>query len=250
MGMKAVLKDVSLFKDCLTSISELITEGTLEAKKDGIYLVAADPTMVSLVDFKFLSSNFDKYEIDAPTSIPINILNLVNVLKRASTGDTVTLEVGDEDTSMNITIKSNATRKFTIPLIDTATDQSLEMNLEFLATVELEGDVLKNGIDDADIASETVTLEATKEEFRMTAKGDLSSVELILRKGDPGLLKIEAKEPAKSKFSIDYLKKIMKGGKISPTARIELGNDYPVRITFTRVDEAQLAYVLAPRVEE
>ena len=52
-----------------------------------------DPANVAMVIFKLLSSAFTEYSITEPREIGINLANLKQVLRRASAGDKVVLEI-------------------------------------------------------------------------------------------------------------------------------------------------------------
>ena len=249
-ALRAVLSDITLFRDSLTAIHELVNEAIFKVKADGIYLTATDPTMVALIDYKFLSSAFETYELKESEDIGLNIENLLAVLKRAKAGEKVTLDFAKGANKLLVTIAGASTRKFTIPVLDIEKGEVPEMSLEFTATVEVKTNVLADGIDDASIVTDTVILGASANEFTMRAEGDLSKVEIALEKGSADLIGIEAKTTVSSKFSLEYLKKIVKGAKIADTAKIQLGSDYPLKVTFRAVDNLQISYVLAARVED
>ena len=247
---KAVLNDITLFRDALTNVSEFITEGTFKIDKDGISLNATDPTMVVLVRFKYLSTQFDEYKTGEDEKISLNIDNLLSTLKRAKAADKTTFELDKENNKFQITFSGAATRKFVIPLIDLEETEPPEMNLEFGATIDISSSVLEDGIGDASIVTDTITLGAEAKEFSISATGDFNNMQLRLEKGAEGLISIKADSSVSSKYSLDYLKKIIKAGKISNSAKLEMGNDYPIRITFRQVDKLELSYILAPRVED
>ena len=53
---------------------------------------------------------------------------------------------------------------------------------------------------------------------------------------------------AKSKYSLEYLQKFIKAGKLSDVVQIQYSNDYPARLDFK--GNVEMTFVLAPRVEE
>ena len=250
LALSAVMSDVTLFRDALIAINELVSEGNFRAKPDGIYLAATDPTMVALVDFKFLASAFDEYKVSEPEEIGINIASLLAVLRRAKSNEKVTLEFTKGANRLLVTIKGASIRKFTIPVLDIEKGEVPEMKLDFPTSIEAKTSVLADGIEDASIVTDTVILGASAKEFTMQAEGDMSKVEINLEKGSPDLLSIEAKDAVTSKFSLEYLKKIVKAGKISDTVKLNLGKDYPMKAIFKQVDKMQISYILAPRVED
>lgn len=72
---KAELEEVGLLKDSMKTISDLISEGLFQLKDDGIHLIAADPAMVGLVDFKLEEETFENYELDEETKVGLNLEN-------------------------------------------------------------------------------------------------------------------------------------------------------------------------------
>ncbi|NJL43790.1 MAG: DNA polymerase sliding clamp, partial [Nitrosarchaeum sp.] len=61
--------------------------------------------------------------------------------------------------------------------------------------------------------------------------------------------KIDADALVRSKFSIEYLKKMIQGSKLAEKATVRLSQDYPIKIEFTEVNKLHLAFILAPRVD-
>ncbi len=247
---KATLNNVTLFRDALTAVSELIIEGIFKANKDGLYMKAVDPTMVALVDFKFLATQFEKYEVDSEQEISVNLETFLSVLKRASSSDKVTFELDSDAKKLTITFAGKSTRKFVQPLISIDDAESPEMKLDFPCVMDVQTSVLEDGIGDASIISDTLALSADAKKFEISSKGDLNQVQLEIEKGSRALLDLSAKEACSSKFSLDYFKKIIKGAKLSDVVKIEMGKDYPVRLTFRQKDALEISYVLAPRVED
>lgn len=249
-AFKAVLSDAMLLKDSLTAINELISEGVFKATPEGMYLTATDPTMVVLVDYKLLSTAFENYDVKAPQEIGINIDNFLAVLRRSKAGEKMTLELESGANKLLVTFKGATTRKFTIPVLDIEKGEVPEMNLDFPAIIDIKSGALIDSIEDATIVTDTVVLGASPSEFTLRAEGDLNKVEIHLEKGSPDLIGLNAKSEVGSKYSLEYLKKVVKGAKISDTAKIHLGKDYPLKVIFREVDKIQISYILAPRVED
>jgi hypothetical protein len=54
----------------------------------------------------------------------------------------------------------------------------------------------------------------------------------------------------RSRYPLEYLKKMMKASKFSDKVLLEFSNDYPLKLIFKDIDKIHLSFVLAPRVEE
>ncbi|MEM5861084.1 MAG: hypothetical protein QXL09_01850 [Candidatus Aenigmatarchaeota archaeon] len=246
MGFKAVLDDLSTFRDSIATISEIIEETQIKIKKNGIELIASDRAVVAVVDFKFSAKNFREYNYESDLAIGINLANLLQILKRARSSDITEFLVSDN--KFIITLKGESTRRFSIPLLDIREEipQGIE-KLVFPVKLEISSSALEDGIEDADLVSDALTFEVTKDALILKAEGDSSSSELIISKDKA---KFYGEKNAKATYSLDYLKKMIKGRKISENVIIEFDTNYPMRMTFERGSDIALSFILAPRIEE
>ncbi len=246
---KAKLSDPKLFVNAVSTIGELIDEGVFNLSKDGISFIASDRAMVSVVNFKLSSTAFDEYEIDADQKIGLNITNLLSVLKRIGADDKMSLSL--QDSKLEVKLDGKSKRKFVIPLLDISQEEIPPIhNLEFASRAEVKPHILESGIEDADIISDAVLFEIADGKFVMRAEGDVSKAELELEKGNENLLSLESTGNVKSRYPIDYLKKMVKAAKIAESAAIQFGQDYPMRLEFKAGDKATLSFILAPRVND
>lgn len=243
------LSDPKLFVNAISTIGELIDEGIFNLNNDGVSFIAADRAMVSVVDFKMASTAFDEYKIDNEQKIGLNITNLLSVLKRIGADDKMTLNL--QDSKLEIKLEGASKRRFVVPLLDISQEEIPPISqLEFPVKAEVKPHILESGIEDADIISDAVSFEALKDKFIMRAEGDVSKAELELERGNVNLLSLETSSEVKSRYPIDYLKKMVKAAKIADSATIRLGQDYPMKLEFKAGDKASLSFVLAPRVSD
>lgn len=246
---KSTIADVSLLTDSISTIAELIDEGIFKIAKDGISLVAADRAMVAVVDFKILSTAFEKYEVDKEQSIGLNISNLLSVLKRASGEDRATFNL--QDAKLEIVLENASRRRFVLPLIDLSQEEVPPIDqLEFTSKAQLNPRVIESGVADAEVVADSVLFEATPTRFGMRAEGDISSSQLELEKGNEALMELKADGEVKARYPLDYLKKMIKAAKIADSIAIEWGQDYPMKLSFKAMDKVSLTFILAPRVSE
>ena len=210
--------------------------------------MAPDRTMVSVVDFKIFRSAFEEYSVDTPVSLGLNTSNLTSVIKRAKSGDKIILRSGEG--KLIVELKGKSTRTFEIPLIDIKTEKPPIDQLKFTTKIEVDSSIIEEGIEDAEVIGDAVFFEATPESFKMFARGDVSSSTLEIKKGEEGLMSIEANDSPKAQYPLDYLKKMIKIGKLSKRAVIEFAKDYPLRLNFTVPDKMEIKFIIAPRISE
>jgi len=244
---KAVLSDISVLRDSMDTISQIIGEGVFKIKKDGILLLAADRAMVSVVDFELKKDAFEKYEFKEEEAIGINIENFLQILKRAKSGDKLSLEV--EENKMKMKIEGDSTRKFSIPLLDISVGEIPEVGqLEFQTEMKMKTSVLEEGVEDAGIISDSIVIETKGKKFIMKTEGDSSSVEIEV--DEKGGLKEISGDDSRSRYALEYLKKMLGGGKISDIVSLKFGKDFPMKLIFQKPDKISMSFVLAPRVED
>lgn len=243
---KAVLDEPDILRDSINAVSNLLNEGVFNLTKSGIELKSMDSANVALVELNLLASAFKEFDLKEDTKIGMNMSDLTSVLKRAKAGESLTLEL--DDNSLSIEFGGDVKRKFQVPLLDLK-DESKSPSLDFPATVEIKTDVIEDGISDAEIISDAVTLEMDPDSFVMRAEGENRRAELKLEKGSDSLIDIKATDHVKSTFPLDYLRKMSKAAKLADTATLQLGNDYPLKLEFKVIDKILLGFILAPRIE-
>lgn len=246
---KATLSSVDLLKNSIPIIAEIIDEGVFKVDQNGISMLSPDRTMVAVVDFKILSSTFDEYSVSSELTLGLNMANLAAVLRRVKSSDKLTLQM-TEKSGLELIAEGNGRRRFMLPLLNITAEKPPIDQLKFQGKIEMESKVLEEGISDADVVSDSVILEAEPNAFRVSASSDISSTELELRKGETSLLNLEVSTKAKARYPLEYLKKMIKAGKLSKHVLLEFGTDYPMRLGFREVDKVSLSFILAPRVSE
>jgi len=246
--MKLVLADPTLFKDSINVISELVTEARLKIQKDAVELVAMDPANVSMVIFKLLSSAFTEYQVEQPTVVGINFASLKQILKRAQASDVLILEL-TTPSELKVVLKGSTTRTFSLALLDIDEKEQKVPNLTFPLRIQVPGEVLNNAIADADIVGESVSFVCEPQTFIVQAEGDLSKASIEVKEGHGISIQTEKDVKIRAKYSIEYLKKMIAGSKLSEDVVIQFNENYPLRLEYTVIDKLQLAFILAPRVE-
>ena len=247
--IQIITKEPDVLIGTISTIAEIIDEGIFKLKKDGIYLTAADRALVAVVDLFISKDAFETYNIDEEQDIGVNITNLLTILKRGAQADKLELQV--EENKMKVIIYSNSKRKFTIPLLDIGQEEIPPVDqLEYKVHISIKPEVLKSGIEDASIITDAVTFEVTDKTFKILAEGDITQAELELKEGEEGLLSLKKEENSRSKYPIEYLKKMIKAARIADTVNIHFSKDYPMRLEFKYGENYRLGFVLAPRVSE
>lgn len=248
---KAKLSDPSILKDSIDTISQLIHEGIFEIDSESLSFRAADRATVTVVDFELDSSAFDEYECDEEHEIGINLEKFLEVLKRAKSDNELALELSDDESKLKVMISNVSERRFELPLLSVSRGEIPNTTkLEFSADLNLKSSLIKKGISDADIVSDSIVFKAEEGVFTMETSSDSSSVEIKTDSESDDIVDMEVDEEVRSRYPLDYLKKITKASKISEVASLRFDEDYPMKMEYKRPEEVRLTFVVAPRVEE
>jgi len=246
--MKLVLAEPKYFKDSISIISDLVTEAKFKANQDGLELIAMDPANVAMVIFKLLSSCFTQYDIKETEEVCINLNSLKQILRRTKSDDILTLET-TEDNKLKIQMKSNTTRSFSIPTLELEENEQRVPDLNFPIVVNTQSQILSESIEDVSVVAESVTLLGEKNLILVKAEGDLSKALIEIKPDEKTVINTESEDKFKSKYSLEYLKKVIAGGKLSDNVSLHFNTDYPLKLEYKVTDKLLLSFILAPRVD-
>ena len=244
--MKLTLTEPRYLKDSILIISELVNEVNLKLYKDRVELVAMDPANVAMVVFKLLGSAFAEYNIDEERTIGVNLINLTQILKRVKPTDVLTLELDSNKNKLYITLRGVTTKRFELGLLDIEDKEHKIPNLKFTAKVETNTLMFNDAIEDMDIIADSLSLQAANDRFVIQSEGNISSGKVEIGADDETNIQLLQSGVA-SRYSIEYLKKIIKGSKLTNKVVLEFGQDYPLKVEYHILDKLALQFVLAPR---
>ena len=120
-------------------------------------------------------------------------------------------------------------------------------DLDFKCRIEMPSILFDEAIDDMDVVSDSVAFEIENNTLNIQAAGNISTAKVSFMNND--IVRVTSKEEVvRSRYSIEYLKKIIKGSKLSDSVTLLLSNDYPLKVEYKIIDKLSLQIILAPRV--
>ncbi|MFH1630596.1 MAG: hypothetical protein ABIA21_00015 [Candidatus Aenigmatarchaeota archaeon] len=245
----AKLIDLPLLRDSVAAISELIDEAEIVVRGDSIRIVASDRAVVSVVDFFLAKEAFAEYNYEKDMKVGLNLINFLKILKRAAGNDVMELKITEE--KFDIQFKGDSVRVFSLPVIDVSRmDLPPIEKLEFPSFFEIKSEILNSGIDDTDLIGDSMIINVQSDKLILRSESETSMAQLELVPNGGMLQSLSSPQASRSRYSLDYLKKIIKAKKLSDIAKVSLGTDYPMKIVFEIPGKARLSFILAPRVED
>jgi proliferating cell nuclear antigen len=234
-------------RDALDSVSVLVDECKIRLEDEGLSIRAVDPANVGMVDLTLADDAFESYETDGGV-IGVNLARLEEFAGMADADQLIELELDEETRKLHVQIDG---LEGTLALIDPdSIRQEPDLpDLDLPAEIVLEGRDIDRAVKAADMVSDHIALgvDATDEIFYVDAEGDTDDVHLELGRDD--LIALTAGD-ARSLFSLDYLKDMNRAIPGDAEVRVELGEEYPVKLHFEMAEgNGQVTYMLAPRIQ-
>jgi proliferating cell nuclear antigen len=237
------------WKAVAAAVKTLVEEATFDANTEGITFRAMDPSHVALVDLSWPSSSWSNYECDKPFKFSVRVEDLVKLIARADTKDSVEISSGEDD-SIAIRFSNGYKREFNIHLIESTAASAPLPKLEFDTKAIVTKTILEKILGDITVVSDQVTIQATKDKLTFTGKSDVGKAEISLASNDADVLEFKTGADSKATYSIDYVQGILKAlGGVTDTVQMEFSAKKPLRLEMKLNDlGAKMSYFLAPRV--
>ncbi|MFB6218457.1 MAG: DNA polymerase sliding clamp [Halobacteriaceae archaeon] len=231
----------------LDPVSVLVDECKVRLNEDGIVIRAVDPANVGMVDLSLSAAAFESYEADGGL-IGVNLSRLEDIAGMADSDQLVQLELDEETRKLEIQIDG---LEYTLALIDpdSIREEADLPDLDLPAEIVLEGADIDRAVRAADMVSDHIALgvDADEEVFTVEAEGDTDDVHLTLGRDD--LIDLTA-GPARSLFSLDYLRDMNRAIPNDAEVTVELGEEFPVKLHYGFAEgDGSVTFMLAPRIQ-
>jgi len=238
--MLVKLDNPTLLSKAIDLISDLVTEVRIKITDMGLSIVAMDPANVAMVGFWIPKTAFSQFE-SGEEVLGVSLDSLKRILKRGGAGSSLILE--KKENMLEIQIIDRIKRTFNLNLIEVESEDKEMPSLEFSSKVELNSVDFISSVEDCAVVADSCSFVVHNGRFLIEAKGLNSALSEF--SGDEA--KIEA-ENCKSKYSLEYLQKFIKGSKLTEKTILKFAEDHPLRMDL-KSDQMELSFILAPRVE-
>ncbi|MEK6914600.1 MAG: hypothetical protein AABW83_03010 [Nanoarchaeota archaeon] len=239
--MKLKIENPKIFSDVVSIISEIVLEVRIKVKNDGLSITAIDPANVAMIIFKLPIEYFSEYESENEEILGVSLENLKAVLRRIKSGSILIIE--KEDNSLKLTIQDKIKKEFNLALIDIEENDKPVPNLSFISKIEMASLDFSEAIEDCAVVADSCSFISESNNFVIKARGSLNSFKSQFNDE----VNIIA-EKAESKYSLEYLQKMIKASKLTEKVILNFGEDYPLKLEFNN-NKMNLSFILAPRVE-
>lgn len=236
------LEHPKIFSEVIGIISEMVLEVRMKVSKEGMSIIAIDPANVAMVSFKLPSSAFSELEVDKEEILGVNLDNLRAVLRRIKAGSV--LVITKQENELKLTINDKIKREFNLALIEIEGEEKEIPKLDFISKIEMSSIDFLEIIEDCSVVADSCSFISEPNKFIMSARGSLNSFKSEFSSDE---VNMQAQE-ANSKYSLEYLQKMIKATKLTDKVTLNFSTNYPLKLEFN-TPFIELNFILAPRVE-
>ena len=236
------LDNPKIFSEIISIISDMVLEVRMKVSKEGVGIIAIDPANVAMISFKLPASAFSELNVENEEVLGVSLDNLKAVLRRIKSGSVLTIE--KQENELKLVINDKIKREFNLALIEIEGEEKDLPVLDFTSKVEMSSVDFAEAIEDCSVVADSCSFISEADKFIINAKGSLNSFKSEFSSDE---VNMEAQE-ASSKYSLEYLQKMIKATKITDKTLINFSSDYPLKLEFN-TPFIELAFILAPRVE-
>ena len=237
---------MEVLRELVEVIATLVPEAKLTISKDGISVKAVDPSHVAMLVLTLNKGAFEEFTGE-PTEIGIDIEKFKEILRLSKPGDVIDLQFDGGKNRLVVKVGKVTRHMSIVDPAGIAEPKVPNVAPPGIAVVKMEE--LRQGIRGTESISDHVTLALDPEGFTMHSEGETDRVDMHLPKESLG--KLEAKEPVKSMYPLDFFSNMVKSITSSSEVTLHVGNEYPLKIEFTVANgKGDGQFLLAPRVEE
>ncbi len=240
--------EAKVFKEMVEGVAKILDEALIVVSREGLTLRGMDPAKTAYIEIQIPASSFLEFDMpgDVETvELGVNMETMVSVVKKSKKGDQ--LEARIRDDRVLFTVEGTIVKRYLLPNLEIAAELPGEVKLEHSVEATVIVDVVKKALKDAELVGNIVEFEGSQDYLAIRSVGEAKSrMEARLTPETPALLSLEVREPAASKYDIDYIKKVLNLTKIAESVYIGFSSDRPLEIVFNSPDGSRVRYVLAP----
>lgn len=224
------------------AVSYIVDEVQLQTDNEGIRLNAIDRGHISFVTLDMKHHYCTEYVCDEPQKINLDTSELLKVLKRAKSDDTMIMSL--DEGNLIIIFDGESKRTFKIRLIDITYESPVPPSIDYPCEVEIPIKLLKESVTDVGLFSDKIYLKTDSENLIIYADGEFGDTSAEYKHNEV------IDNVYSSVFSLEKVKEMIKADKLNDFVIIKMGNDMPLRLIMKTVaEDLSLSFILAPRIE-
>lgn len=230
-------KNTNLLTKSLETITPLIQETNVRFRDEGIYIKAIDKTQILLVDFFMSKKAFDTYVVE-PSLVGLNIQELKNMLSRSFGEDKLQLNLKEQ--GLDIQLLGKIERKFYMSFLDLSEQDINLPEIRYEVEFNITAGLLKEILTDINLVASTIIFKINDGKLMIEATGEKGNIKTTLPE-----IKVKSKKNFSAKFSLSFLRNIVKSMDNDKELLIKLAEDVPIYIEYTLSKDCTIKFYLS-----
>lgn len=248
--MRLRFVDARVWRYSIAAVEDLIENAIMVVNESGLMMRAMDPAHVAMIEFMIPREGFDIIDIDKEYRIPVNLENMMKILRRAGKKDEIVIEYQPPSIRVGLSSPEGVERFFEFSALSPGVvEEPPELSLEFPVKASVVPQAFRSSYKVLSEVGEVFEIVSDQSKMLLQSSSEIGEVFIELSQ-ESGLLRsyeFKAEKEQRSKYSLSYLDKISKVSMISDDVEIAYGESLPVRITTSLPRSARLTLYVAPR---
>lgn len=226
-----------------------VNEFRFDADGEGLHTRATDPATVAMADVTLRPDGFDAFDAaDCYVGVDINALD--DAIDLASSDELVSVTF-DPETGMFTVDGAGFTYDLAGIDAESVRQEPDVPNLDLDAACDVPAGWLDTAIGGADMVSDHVDITVDPDAERVTIAADGDTDALTFEQGFADIhVGWRPDAPVTSRYSVEYLDEIVDALDTDRSTRIEVGEEFPLRIEQGFADgHGDCTYMVAPRID-
>lgn len=243
------INDLKAFKEHIKFLRDSSIEIPINLNEKGLNTRFLDPANVMFIQLELFSSSFIEYN-NFNKNFVINVNDLYKNIKDIKKDSSLSLDYTDKHLIIKeMGLYENITQ---IPFIDSDIKEQKDIPLEHKGIIEISANILNDIIKQFDLIGDSLKFELFNNKLILSCDSGINNKTITLTTNND--IKIINKNSDGSaiisKYSIEYLKKIVNTYRLTDKYTLKLSTDYPIEFNFNKQDEYSYKIILAPMVSD
>tara|TARA_Y100000591_G_scaffold229914_1_gene200917 strand:- start:1002 stop:1757 length:756 start_codon:yes stop_codon:yes gene_type:complete len=241
--MQVVFERGVIFKRIIDAIKDLSKETNIEISENCIDIQAMDSSHVSLIELNV--KNSVKITLDRQQVIAVNFESVAKILRIMELETPLFISTHKN----RLLFQSGEVQKseFSTPLMDVEMARHDVPEFDYPNKITLNSGEFTKICSNLKEFGSDITIQLKNSEVRFIVNGDEANGSLCLSETNT---KINIGVELEQTFAVKHLVAFTKAAPLSDCVDLELGEDFPLRVTFSFQNEDYIRYYLAPKIDE
>ena len=242
-------KNSDYFKKIVSFINTSIDQINFRIGTDGIYIISMDGSHIALLECFIPKEFFSTYNVDKEILIGINLNILMKILNHVKSNDELIFKIDYNKDIVNLLfINEKYTKYYKLKLLEIDQDNLEIVDLENMIELTIDSKYFNDIIKDFNDIGEDIkiNIDREKETINFNCKGDMIDFSMNLNNDS---LEYRNLENIDLDFNIKYIQTFTKGN-LSKNINIKLTNDFPLKMSYSILNNGYINYYLAPKITD